>query len=341
MTVMLRIRLAGIVAASLVGCADDSTLTPESSADHAAPVAAVQNQVNAFAQETDGLSTDGLKCYKLLAHGGDNASKFKVGAARDAYFNFTFKAPWTGTAYGIVFRPVIDNRKVLHHWLLFQTPGAARPGIAPSVGAHPDGALLAGWAPGGETLDMRILSNDDVGLELPSSNTYTLEFHYNSTDAAALDASGVEICTQEKKPTNIAGLAWLGWDQLVIPAQKWTGTCNPAYKAGPIKIIGVVPHMHVTGRHMKTTINRKNGTKEVLHDKPFDFDYQTQYITPATINPGDTITTECTFDRPMAFGTQTNMEMCYNFTLHYPKNALSDGGLWGTFAHGDGACLGQ
>ena len=126
--------------------------------------------------------------------------------------------------YGIVFRPIIDNKKVLHHWLLFQTPGTTRPGIASSPGAHPDGALLAGWAPGGETLDMRILSDDDVGLELPSTNTYTIEFHYNSSDAEAVDASGVEICLQEKKPTNIAGLAWLGFDQLLVPAQKWQGT---------------------------------------------------------------------------------------------------------------------
>ncbi|MET0342169.1 MAG: hypothetical protein ABW252_14285 [Polyangiales bacterium] len=334
MTATFRSCLAGIVVASLVGCAD----AEPTNATDALEATDVQAQEAAAG---DGIDTAGLKCYKLLAHGGDGVSKFKVGAARDSYYNFTFKAPWQGMAYGIVFRPIIDNKKALHHWLLFQTPGTTRPGVASSVGAHPDGALLAGWAPGGETLDMRILANDDVGLELPGASTYTIEFHYNSTDANALDASGVEVCVKSEKPKEVASLSWLGFDQLVVPAQKWVGTCRPAYKAGPINILGVVPHMHKAGTHMKTVINRANGTKEVLHDKPFDFDYQIQYITPAVIQPGDTLTTECTFDKPMAFGTATSQEMCYNFTLAYPKNALGDGMPWGTLAHGAGSCLGQ
>jgi hypothetical protein len=32
--------------------------------------------------------------------------------------------------------------------------------------------------------------------------------------------------------------------------------------------------------------------------------------------------------------------MCYWFALAYPAGALSDGGLVGSLAHGDNACLG-
>ena len=200
------------------------------------------------------------------------------------------------------------------------------------------------WAPGGEPLNLRAEAakqhDGDIGIELPGNTTYTIEYHYNSSDANATDSSGVEICVQKEKPKNIASLSWLGFDQLLLPAQKWVGTCRPG-KQQPITIVGVTPHMHKQGTHMKAVINRANGTKETLHDAPFDFNYQIQYIRSAKINPGDTITTECTFAKPMAFGESTTAEMCYLFTLAYPKNALSDGGLWGTLAHGNGACLGQ
>jgi hypothetical protein len=333
---------AGLLCASLVGCADAEPALQEEDAPSA--TSGVDHQeATPLQQEAAGESDkSGLECYKLLAHAGDYKAKFKVGAKKDTYFNFTFKAPWQGTAYGIQFNPIIDNKQVIHHWLLFQTPGTTAAGIATSIGAHPAGALLSGWAPGGEPVNMRELAEpgEDIGVELTSTNTYTVEIHYNSADPNALDASGVEICVQKQKPKNIAGLSWLGWDQLGAPAAKWTGTCRPNIQQ-PVKIIGVVPHMHKTGTHMKTTINRKDGTKEILHDKPFDFNYQIQYNVKATINPGDSLTTECTFARPMAFGTGTDAEMCYNFTLSYPRNALSDGGLWGTIAHGAGACLGQ
>ncbi len=59
------------------------------------------------------------------------------------------------------------------------------------------------------------------------------------------------------------------------------------------------------------------------------------------INPGDTITSECTFAQPMAWGEGTGQEMCLLFVHAYPKGVLVDYGPWGTFAHGDNACLGQ
>jgi hypothetical protein len=285
----------------------------------------------------DQIDTSDLKCEKFLAHDG-NKGKFKVGVQRDGYFNFTFVPSWKQTVYGMVVRPVIDNKPILHHWLLFQdnVPGTATGGIK-SIGAHPAGQLLHGWAPGGHALNTR--DAGDVGIELPATS-YTVEFHYNSEDANALDASGLEICYSEKKPAQLAGLSWLGIDQLGIPAQKWTGVCRPSSQE-PIRIFGVNPHMHKTGRHMKATINRKDGKKEILHDMAFDFDFQISYRKDVTLMPGDTITTECTFSQPMAFGEGTNAEMCYLFTMAYPKGALASPDIWGTIAHGGSSCLGM
>jgi mono/diheme cytochrome c family protein len=285
------------------------------------------------------IDTSGLTCYKLTAHNGDFKTPYRVGVATDSYVNFTFAAPWKGTAYGIVIRPVIDNTKAIHHWLLFEddTPGVPS-GATKGTGAHPSGQLLHGWAPGGDPLNFR-LTNDDVGLELPAT-TYTVEFHYNSSDPTAADASGVEICVQQTAPKNIAALSWLGNDNLLIPSNKWSGTCAPLSQE-PIHIVGVSPHMHLKGTHMKGTITRANGTKAILHDEDFDFNYQRSYRKNAVLMPGDTITTECTFSEPMSFGESTKSEMCYLFTMAYPKGALAGPDVWGTFAHGGSSCLGM
>jgi hypothetical protein len=282
-----------------------------------------------------------LECYTMLAHNGDFKTPYTVGAARDAYFNFTFAAPWKGTVYGVTIGPVIDNMKVIHHWLLFQDDLPGVPGGAQgSIGAHPAGQLLYGWAPGGESLDFRE-TGVDVGLELPGDGqTYTMEYHYNSSDFGAKDASGVKICVHHRKTANIAGLSWLGNDNLLVPSTQWSGTCRPTSNKD-IHIVALIPHMHVQGKHMKGTITRKDGKKEILHDEPFDFDYQKLYKKDVVLHPGESIFTECTFAQPMTFGESTNAEMCYLFTMAYPKGALAAPDAWGGFAHGGSSCLGM
>lgn len=302
-------------------------------------VAEEEDVIPTLPSDTGPIDTTGLTCHKFLAHNGDGKTPYKVGAATDSYVNFVFAAPWKGTAYGVVIRPIIDNTKAIHHWLLFEDDLPGRPsGATAGTGAHPSGQLLHGWAPGGEPLNFR-LEEADVGLELPAT-TYTVEFHYNSSDPFAADASGVEICVQTEKPKNIAALSWLGNDNLLIPSTKWTGVCAPLSQE-PIHIVGLSPHMHLKGTHMKGTITRKNGKKVILHDEAFDFNYQRSYRKSTVLMPGDTITTECTFSQPMSFGESTNAEMCYLFTMAYPKGALAGPDLWGTFAHGGSSCLGM
>jgi len=277
----------------------------------------------------------GTQCYKLLAHAsGNKAAKYAVGNATDKYVAFSFMPPWQGTKYVRAFRTIVDNDQVLHHWLLFQEPGGVTDGaVASSSGIHPTGQLQHGWAPGGGDAYF----TTDVGLEVASSRGYTLELHYNSRDASAQDALGVEICVVDTKPTNLAALSWVGTD--AINGTTATGQCNP--KDQTIKILGGTPHMHLKGRHMKVVINRANGTKEIAHDEDFSFENQRIYPEDLTLGPGDTLTTTCTYSAPATFGPSTNAEMCYWFAMHYPAGALADGLPFGTGIHGANACLGQ
>lgn len=292
--------------------------------------------------------TTGLTCYKFLAHAqGDKNAKYKVGAVVDKYMFFGFKAPWQGTVYGQIVRPVIDNSKALHHWLLYKE-NVADGSVQETIGQHNGGELIHGWAPGGIAMDFR--KHGDVSFELPASS-YGLELHYNSSDAAAADSSGAEICVTTKKTANIASMTWLGYDQggvlsygsggaFCLEADTtWNGTCKPATNQ-PIHLLFMTPHLHQAGRHLKSVINGPSGSR-VLHDKVFDFNYQVTYETDEVLMPGETITTTCTFSEPKCAGQSTSQEMCYNFTYAYPAHALVDNGPEGTLMHGTGVCLGQ
>jgi hypothetical protein len=293
------------------------------------------------------IDTTGLECYRLLAHAqGDKSAKFKIGAAVDAYYFFGFQAPWTGTVYGIVVRPVIDNPAVLHHWLLYKEQ-VEDGSIQKTIGQHTGGELIHGWAPGGIAMDFR--KHGDVGFELPAT-TYGIEIHYNSSDPDAVDASGVELCVQTTPPANEASMSWVGYDQggvlsyasgiCLNPSTTWTGTCAPSSQE-PIHLLFTTPHLHQAGRHLKSVITGTDGKERVLHDRPFDFAYQVTYETDEVLMPGEKITTTCSYSEPKCAGQSTTQEMCYLFTYAYPKHALTDNGIQGKLMHGEGVCLGQ
>ena len=274
---------------------------------------------------------------KFLAHADRRKSEpFAVGRARDAYYNFSFRAPWTKTVYAKIIKPVIDNDQALHHWLFYKGDNSAGGDgrVAASSGAHIGGELVNGWAPGGEPHYF----GPDVGRSL-EPGFYNLEVHYNSDDRNAKDMSGISICYVEEKPKNIAELVWLGADNFIGASRNWTGTCEPDRQRVPAHIISVTPHLHVKGRHIKAVINRADGRKEILHDKPFNFDSQVtwNFDTPVVINPGDTITTTCTYSEPTTFGRGTEDEMCYLYATTFPVGVLRSSGLG--FIHGPNTCM--
>jgi hypothetical protein len=276
-----------------------------------------------------------LKCYEFRAHAmGDKTKPFSVGTTPDMYTNFTFMAPWQGSAYARSFRVLKGNPAVIHHWLFYKNIGPGNDGeIAPSIGAHPTGELVHGWAPGGSDLYM----DPDVGLEMPGNVSYTLETHHNTATGGPMDDnSGLEVCVTPKAPEHVASLSWLGTDN--IAGTTASGVCKPNTREA-IHVIGIQPHMHLKGKHMTAEITRADGTKEMLHDEPFDFQNQHSYNVRTTVMPGDSIETTCEYTEPARFGEGTMDEMCYAFTLYYPKLSLTNGNPVATLIHGPNTCL--
>jgi len=265
---------------------------------------------------------DADECFEFLTFGqNDPGQPFSVPTG-EHYWNFTFKKPWEGDVQALTIRHKIDNTPVVHHTLLYQAEGTLPVGVTSSLGTHGTDMLLAGWVPGASDTVLP----DDVGLDLRTGD-FTLELHYfNGTGQPQPDASGMEMCVTYSKRTHAAGVHWLGKEQVGLPSIEWVGLCQPDYSQGPITILSSWPHMHPKGTHFKTIINRGGAQPEVLYDGDFDFDFQATYDTPAVLMPGDTLTTTCTFSQPMAFGTSTTEEMCYNFVIAYPNGALTGGG---------------
>ena len=286
---------------------------------------------------------------QLLAHGNaqpNDDTPYQVTQSADSYICFVLKVPWgTTPAQALRFRPVVDDSRVLHHWLLYAQNGGLRDGdIHGCNGRHANAALVAGWAPGGGD----IVLPDNVGQRLPvGDDAYLiLEIHYNNSAGHrdALDKSGVEICATKEMQQYEAAPHWLGSERIFMAGggnHDVTGTCRPQLTESAF-IISSTPHMHLLGTHMKTTINRSDGSTEVLHDAPFRFEDQVSYPTPTEIRPGDSLTTTCTFNnstgRLVTFGPDTENEMCYNFVLAYPAGSFDTGGALGGNA-GDNFCL--
>jgi hypothetical protein len=291
-----------------------------------------------------GTGTVTEDCFELRAHNGQtpgDTTPFQVGAGPfitspgQYYENFVFKAPYDKKVLALRMEPLIDNGAVLHHFLLFhviKNKQAYRDGTHQTgIGTHPDSELVTGWAPGGSVITMP----PGVGLELPEpGGLFELEIHYWNQDLTPKqDRSGVRICYTTEPLPNTATVTWLGTENINIPARSRasaTGTCRPRNSSGgDIHIIQSVPHMHKTGVNMKTVINRPGGP-EVLIDKPFKFEEQRMYETPAVLRPGESLTTTCTFDNTGAtaigFGTVSELEMCYNFVTAYPARALHNPG---------------
>lgn len=289
---------------------------------------------------------------RFLAHGEektDDTTPFdasEVGGALSLgdpnyYACFYFKAPWGENAIASGFRPVVDNSRVLHHWLLYASPNA--PGDLTDGGVRgecqlqsdQERILLGGWAPGvpGRRFP------EDIGQELPfGPNTYvTLEVHYYNAKPGedAPDRSGGELCLAPAPRPNVATQHWLGTEKIFVPPGEsaTTGdTCTPRLTAGQTStLLSVTPHMHEAGRHAKLEVLRAGGTMEVLHDSAFQFDNQVSHLfdPPVVLNAQDRLRASCTYenvtDFPIGFGDGTGEEMCYLYVTAYPAGSLNNG----------------
>ena len=280
---------------------------------------------------------------EYLANSGagvDDATPFTVPKSANHYECFYFDPPADIDSHGLRFSSVIDDERVVHHWLLYAEQGSGTAGTRRGCsGSHSEATLIAGWAPGGDDWIMP----PGVGMEMPTDTTYFVEIHYaNPRNLTTTDRSGVRVCGTNTLQENSAATHWLGTENLLMLGagnHSFTGTCTPNLTQ-PAHILRSWPHMHRNGTAMFSEIIRAGGARETLLDVPFSFDNQISHDTVFTINPGDRITTRCdyrTSDAFVTFGANTEQEMCYNFVIAWPAGSFDTGG--GIRGGSDNFCL--
>jgi hypothetical protein len=272
----------------------------------------------------DGATAFTEKCdqiYTIKSHGTDGAtSPYMVPAGQEVHPKISIPAPWGNEEVQMVqMRALSDNRKVLHHWILY---GSQR-------------EFLVGWAPG---KDMSAPLPKDVGMHMPGG-TLTLDMHYYNLMGAQAepDNSGLEVCVLKKpnfRPNTATVNQTFSQFLINIPARATnfdvTGSCTFTGQ-NPVTLLTASPHAHTLARHMKFTLTKKSGQVIVMHDGAFDFNEQTSYALPEPLKleNGDVVTTTCTYDNPtdraVTFGENTGNEMCFNFAVYYPMGAMACG----------------
>ena len=287
-----------------------------------------------------GVGPEQLPCtpsHVLRAHApGDRDAKYPVPAPADnAYVCFNFKNPFLNGQQATAWAPIIDDERIIHHWILY---GTTQEVVDGSVGPCPFGgevltAQIAGWAPGGTNTVL----DPDVGLYLDYPYL-SLQVHYNNVAFAdGADASGVAFCTTPTPRLHTAGIATLGNVTFTIPAgarnYPVVGNCSRLSTNGqPITVVDTWPHMHLLGSGLRTEHLRPGATLPSLSDIPvgtWQFEAQRHYPQRprAEVRSGDVLRTTCWFDntrpRAVGYGEETEDEMCFNFVLAYPHASLN------------------
>jgi len=291
--------------------------------------------------ETPVEGPEGLPCtptHVLRAHAAGSAEPFHVTEDADNLYQcFTFRSPFAEGTQATAWAPLIGDERVVHHWILYRTPEQLEDqGLQSCSGMALDSEFVIGWAPGGGN---QVLP-PDVGAELPGPDeSLLLQIHYwNGGDYPdAYDDSGVALCTTEEPRANEAGVLWLGAFTILIPPRATdyvvTGTCSALSTsgfAGPLNVLWSGPHMHQLGTALSTEISRGGNRQMLVNADPFSFDAQASiwHSPPVVIQPGDTVTTRCTYTNPgngfVTFGERTEDEMCFNFAMVYPISAVGN-----------------
>jgi hypothetical protein len=265
--------------------------------------------------------------YEFRASADGASAPFVVPVAGNTYQCFTFQVPFSPDEQAIAWAPIIDDARVIHHWILY----GHNNNIMPNGCGDPGRVFLMGWAPGGQNGSLPA----DVGFELPDPGSWlTLEVHYNNkaglTDAR--DRSGIAMCTTDTPRPKVAGVITLGSVGINIPAgaddftvtSEITGIQTRAIPE-PLHVLWTSPHMHVTGKRFHTDIVRGGAPQELVDVPAWDFNNQHAFLKDpdqTLIMPGDALRTTCTYKNPtqnaIRFGEKTENEMCFNFIAAYP-----------------------
>ncbi|KAH9503100.1 hypothetical protein Btru_069958 [Bulinus truncatus] len=288
--------------------------------------------------ECPGLNTSDVHTVNFTVSQGT-----KVPAKETTYicqiFDFDKMAP-PDDYHVIAVQPVLDNKFVIHHIVLFgcrdAQPSISGPfecGMSPSnLCTH----VISIWAVGlpGDCFHPKT----GITIGTKGFKRIAVQLHWNNPDSRTdwTDSSGVTAYYTSIKRPYEAGFFITGHEHFVLPplqpSVSFTSTCPSSCTrqriVGYFNVTLAYNHMHYAGKQMSIKIVR-NKTEEhyISNDVIFSYDspqVQLYTDTPFQVFPGDEIVTTCTFNtarrnHSTVWGEATLDEMCYGFMIYYPK----------------------
>ena len=237
------------------------------------------------------------------------------------------------------FAPRIDNTKIVHHVVLFESDASySTTPTNCSGGGSLQWRMVMAWAPGGKGLEMPAEAGFPLKTDAEGKTHYIVQVHYSNPQALAgqTDKSGFNFCTAPPRKYEADVLAF-GTTTIDMKAgmASYARDCSltvPDQLKG-LHLIASMPHMHKLGTDMKTELlaGGPTGASSDLGTVPA-FSFSTQAWLDIKGAPGDVgvittkddvIKTHCgwknTTGADVKYGENTADEMCYSFTVYYPK----------------------
>lgn len=236
---------------------------------------------------------------------------------------YCVRATVTEDMYVHGFRPIAPAGT--HHTALAYDLQGGPDGGFPCTAADTGFKLIFGSGLGTDPYELP----EGVAFKLVAGDQVILNLHlYNTTDAPLTGHSGIEVerIAPEAVVHEAETIYALDFN-LVVPVGESTyqATCTID---GDSTIVGLFPHMHRLGTHMKATAMRAGLEPAVIHDQPYMFGEQLNYaINPIDVKDGDQVQFECGFDNEtgatVVFGDSTDDEMCVLGMYRYPATGAA------------------
>ncbi|MCW5936049.1 MAG: redoxin domain-containing protein [Fimbriimonadaceae bacterium] len=226
---------------------------------------------------------------------------------RDEYWNFVITPDIKKPVWIQAMDVQPGNRRVVHHVIAFlDSSGRARKMAAAGrsggyktsgggIGVQPDNSL-GGWAPG--LVPSRF--PEDAGFLLKPGTDIVLQVHYNKSGKPEKDLTKVALYFNKGKVQNSVKIAWLANPLIRIPAGESDHRVKQTIPIpADVRLYSLMPHMHLTGKSMRATLVKPDGSELPLIDIPaWDFNWQLMYQlrSPLDIDKGSKIVVEAVYD---------------------------------------------
>ncbi len=242
----------------------------------------------------------------------------------DVYQCFVIPSGLLTDKFITAFEAVPGNRGIVHHVLVYaDTTGACAaldaaspgPGYTNFGGVGSNSAiLLGGWVPGSAPVQYP----NNFGVRIPQNADIVLQIHYPAGTAGQVDSTKVRFFFAPNPVRDVYIVPVLNYlDNTVlspfplhIPAND-TATFTETYTLPPVdfSLLGVAPHMHLTGKSIKSFNVAAQDTQKIISVPDWDFHWQGFYLLPRIMRlPG---------------GSKVYASAFYDNTTNNPENPSS------------------